>query len=93
LENLWNKFASTKEGTALKEFSPHDLRATKVCDERISENTSTDRAMVGMTLSTVMHYSRKIDQRQAARGTVWPPPQQQPVSSHAGPLWQDLRPR
>lgn len=84
LRNLWNQFASSAEGAALKGFSPHDLRATKVCDERISGKTHQQiAAMLGMTISTVMHYSRKIDQRQAARGRLWA---QQSAPNSAGPL-------
>lgn len=85
LRNLWKAFASTNQGAALKGFSPHDLRATKVCDERISGKTHQQiAAIVGMTIDTVMHYSRKIDQRLAAKG---PASQRgQPTPQSAGPL-------
>lgn len=67
----WNAFASTKAGAALAGFTPHDLRATKVCDERIRGKSHQQiAAMVGMSLQMVMKYSRHIDQRLAARGTA-----------------------
>lgn len=66
----WNAFAATEEGAALRGFTPHDLRATKVCDERIrGKNHQQIAAMVGMSIQMVMKYSRHIDQRLAARGT------------------------
>lgn len=67
---VWNEFAATEAGAALKGFTPHDLRATKVCDERISgKSHQRISAMVCMTLQKVMHYSKHIDQKAAARGT------------------------
>lgn len=69
LRDAWNAYARTEAGKALAEFSPHDLRATKVCDERIAGKTHQQiAAMVGMSIQKVMHYSKHIDQRQAARG-------------------------
>lgn len=66
----WNAFASTEAGAALAGFTPHDLRATKVCDERIRGKSHQQiAAMVGMSIQMVMKYSRHIDQRLAARGT------------------------
>lgn len=67
---LWNAFIATEAGKPLAGFTPHDLRATKVCDERIrGRSHQRIAAMVGMTAPMVMKYSRHIDQRQAARGT------------------------
>lgn len=67
----WNAFLKTDAGKPLAGFTPHDLRATKVCDERI-RGISHQRiaAMVGMSVGMVMKYSRHIDQRLAARGTA-----------------------
>lgn len=66
----WNAFVATEAGAALKGFTPHDLRATKVCDERIRGKSHQQiAAIVGMSLPMVMKYSRHIDQRLAARGT------------------------
>jgi integrase len=68
--NIWNAYLATDAGAALQGFTPHDLRASKVCDERISgKNHQQIAAMVGMSLQMVMKYSRHIDQRLAARGT------------------------
>ena len=67
----WNAFAATKAGEALSGFTPHDLRATKVCDERVRGKSHQQiAAMVGMSIQMVMKYSRHIDQRLAARGTA-----------------------
>jgi len=65
----WNDFIKTPAGAVLAGFTPHDLRATKVCDERIAGKTHQQiAAMVGMSVGMVMKYSRHIDQRRAARG-------------------------
>lgn len=65
----WNDFIATEEGAALAGYTPHDLRATKVCDERISGKTHQQIAsIVGMSVGMVMKYSKHIDQRLAARG-------------------------
>lgn len=70
LREVWHAFAATKAGAAVRGFTPHDLRATKVCDERIrGKNHQQIAAMVGMSIGMVMKYSRHIDQRLAARGT------------------------
>lgn len=67
---VWNAFAATEAGATLKGFTPHDLRATKVCDERISGKTHQRiSAMVEISLPKVMHYSKHIDKKAAARGT------------------------
>lgn len=67
---LWREFAATENGAALRGFTPHDLRASKVCDERIRGKTHQQiSAMVGMSIGMVIKYSRHIDQRAAARGT------------------------
>jgi integrase len=67
---IWNAFLATEAGGPLTGFTPHDLRATKVCDERIRGKTHQQiAAMVGMSIGMVMKYSRHIDQRLAARGT------------------------
>lgn len=69
LRDAWNAYARTEAGKALVGFTPHDLRATKVCDERIAGKTHQQiSAMVGMSIPKVMHYSRHIDQRLVARG-------------------------
>jgi integrase len=69
LRLVWKAFASTQTGAALRGFTPHDLRATKVCDERIAGKTHQQiAAMVGMSIGKVMYYSKHIDQRLAARG-------------------------
>lgn len=69
MRDAWNAYAATDAGAALKGFSPHDLRATKVCDERIAGKTHQQiAAMVGMSIGMVARYSRHIDQRLAARG-------------------------
>jgi integrase len=71
LRLVWNNYRSTDDGAALKGFTPHDLRATKVCDERIAGKTHQQiAAMVGMSMAMVMKYSRRIDQRLVARGSV-----------------------
>ncbi|CAM5770660.1 tyrosine-type recombinase/integrase [Bosea minatitlanensis] len=70
MRDVWNDFAATEAGSALKGFTPHDLRATKVCDERISgKSHQRIAAIVGMSVEMVMKYSRHIDQKAAARGT------------------------
>lgn len=70
MRDVWNAFAATEAGAALRGFTPHDLRATKVCDERISGKTHQRiSAMVCMTVEKVMSYSKHIDIRAAARGT------------------------
>lgn len=67
----WNAFAASEAGAPLRGFTPHDLRATKVCDERIRGRTHQQiSAMVGMSIEMVAKYSRHIDQRLAARGTA-----------------------
>lgn len=69
MRNAWNAFKATDAGAVLKTFTPHDLRATKVCDERIAGKSHQQiAAMVGMSAPMVMKYSRRIDQRLAARG-------------------------
>ena len=71
IREAWNAFANEPKGKALRGFTPHDLRATKVCDERIAgKNHQQISAMVGMSLQMVMKYSAHIDQRLAARGHV-----------------------
>jgi integrase len=71
LRMVWNAYRATRVGQALAAFTPHDLRATKVCDERIAGKTHQQiAAMVGMSVGMVMKYSRRIDQRLAARGTA-----------------------
>lgn len=76
----WNAYAATEAGSALRGFTPHDLRATKVCDERIRGRTHQQiAAIVGMSVEMVMKYSRHIDQRLAARGT----PAEQPNAKNA----------
>ncbi|MDF2120335.1 hypothetical protein PY365_32715 [Roseiarcaceae bacterium H3SJ34-1] len=66
---LWRQYEETEAGAALRGFTPHDLRATKVCDERIRGRPHQRiAAMVGMSLAMVMKYSKHIDQRLAARG-------------------------
>lgn len=70
LRRIWNAFIETEAGKPLAGFTPHDLRATKVCDERIRGRTHQQiAAMVGMSIAMVVKYSRHIDQRLAARGT------------------------
>lgn len=67
MRNAWNAFKASKP--ELGAFTPHDLRATKVCDERIAGKSHQQiAAMVGMSAPMVMKYSRRIDQRLAARG-------------------------
>lgn len=69
LRAVWNVYAQTEAGKPLGGFTPHDLRATKVCDERIAGKTHQQiAAMVGMSIQMVMNYSRHIDQRLVARG-------------------------
>lgn len=71
LRRHWNSYIATDAGKALAGFTPHDLRATKVCDERIRGRSHQQiAAMVGMSAGMVMKYSRHIDQRLAARGTL-----------------------
>jgi integrase len=79
IRRRWNVFIETDEGKALAGFTPHDLRATKVCDERIAgKNHQQIAAMVGMSIQMVMKYSRHIDQRLVARGTA----AEQPNAKH-----------
>lgn len=69
MRDAWNAYIKTDAGAALAGFTPHDLRATKVCDERIAGKTHQQiAAMVGMSVGMVMKYSKHIDQRLAARG-------------------------
>ena len=71
IREAWNAFADGKDGKPLRGFTPHDLRATKVCDERIAGKSHQQiSAMVGMSIQMVMKYSAHIDQRLAARGQV-----------------------
>lgn len=82
LRLVWNRYARSKPGAALQGFTPHDLRATKVCDERIAGKTHQQiAAMVGMSIQKVMHYSRHIDQRLVARGAA-----RVEAPSQSGPL-------
>lgn len=75
LRAAWNAYARTRAGKVLAGYTPHDLRATKVCDERIAGKSHQQiAAMVGMSAPMVMKYSRHIDQRSAARGGVSAPP-------------------
>lgn len=77
LRFAWNAFAATEAGAALRGFTPHDLRASKVCDERIRGRPHQQiAAMVGMSIEMVTKYSRHIDQRLAARGT----PDERPIA-------------
>lgn len=70
MRKIWKAFIATEVGKPLAGFTPHDLRATKVCDERIRGKSHQQiAAMVGMSISMVTKYSRHIDQRLAARGT------------------------
>ncbi|MFM9974517.1 MAG: tyrosine-type recombinase/integrase [Beijerinckiaceae bacterium] len=67
---LWNDLAESESGKSLRGFTPHDLRATKVCDERIAGLSHGQiAARVGMSIQMVTRYSRHIDQKLAARGT------------------------
>lgn len=67
----WNEWLATDEGKPARGFTSHDLRATKVCDERIKGKSHQQiSAIVGMSLAMVMKYSRHIDQRLAAKGNV-----------------------
>lgn len=85
LRAAWNAYARTEAGKALVGFTPHDLRATKVCDERISGKTHQQiAAMVGMSIGKVMHYSKHIDQRLVARGAE--KPESAPRAADVGPL-------
>ncbi len=89
LRHAWNAYARTDAGKALAGFTPHDLRATKVCDERIAGKTHQQiAAMVGMSIQKVMHYSKHIDQRQAARGTEKPATESR--AADIGPLGRIL---
>lgn len=89
LRAAWNAYARTEAGKALRGFTPHDLRATKVCDERISGKTHQQiAAMVGMSIQKVMHYSKHIDQRLVARGTE--KPATEPREIDTGPLGRIL---
>lgn len=65
------RYFKASAGKALRGFTPHDLRATKVCDERIrGKHHGQIAAMVGMSIEMVTKYSRHIDQRLAAGGTA-----------------------
>jgi integrase len=77
MRKIWKAFIATAAGKPLAGFTPHDLRATKVCDERIRGKSHQQiAAMVGMSIGMVTKYSRHIDQRLAARGT----PAEQPFA-------------
>lgn len=70
LRQVWNEFAATEAGAAIKGYTPHDLRATKVCDERVRGKSHQQiAAIVCFHVSQVVHYSRHIDKKAAARGT------------------------
>lgn len=84
LRDAWNAYAASDPGAPLRGYTPHDLRATKVCDERISGKTHQQiAAMVGMSIGKVMHYSKHIDQRLVARGAARG---EAPAVSSPGPL-------
>ena len=71
--HVWREYAATPAGEAMKGFSPHDLRATKVCDERLTGYSHQEiSARVGMSISMVMRYSRHIDQRLIASQSTKP---------------------
>lgn len=66
----WNDWLSTDDGEPCRGFTPHDLRATKVCDERIAGKSHQQiSAMIGMSMGMVMRYSKHIDKRLVARGS------------------------
>lgn len=67
--DAWNAWIATDPGASCRGFTSHDLRATKVCDERISGKSHQQiAAIVGMSIGMVAKYSRHIDQRLAATG-------------------------
>ena len=73
--HVWRDYLNTPAGEALKGFTPHDLRATKVCDERLKGYTHQEiSARVGMSVGMVMRYSQHIDQRLIASTSTKPEP-------------------
>jgi integrase len=73
--HVWRDYLNTPAGEALKGFTPHDLRATKVCDERMAGYTHQEiSARVGMSVGMVMRYSQHIDQRLIASTSTKPEP-------------------
>jgi integrase len=71
IRGLWRTYQATKAGAALVGFTPHDLRATKVCDDRMVGHTHQQiAARVGMSMNMVMHYSHHIDQRLMAESST-----------------------
>jgi integrase len=73
--HVWRDYLDTPAGEALRGFTPHDLRATKVCDERLKGYTHQEiSARVGMSIGMVMRYSQHIDQRLIASTSTKPEP-------------------
>ena len=67
LRIVWRDYQVTEAGAALRGFTPHDLRATKVCDDRLKGFSHQEiSSRVGMSTAMVMRYSRHLDQRLAA---------------------------
>lgn len=69
----FNAWKARKGNQIVGDVTPHDLRATAVCDDRIKGYSHQEiSARRGMSLQMVMHYSRHVDERLIASRTNKP---------------------
>lgn len=62
LRRIWNAYAKTTEGAALRGFTPHDLRATNFCDHILEGKSVDDIARLrGVTADIVRRYTQHLD--------------------------------
>jgi integrase len=60
----FNAWKARPENALVGDVTPHDLRATAVCDDRIAGYSHQEiSARRGMSMQMVMHYSRHVDER------------------------------
>ena len=68
---VWGDWIAEEANAICREITPHDLRATAVCDDRLAGITHQQiAARRAMSVQMVMHYSRHIDQRLAAGALI-----------------------
>ncbi|MGL4296913.1 MAG: tyrosine-type recombinase/integrase [Aestuariivirga sp.] len=61
---IYKVWRARPENAVVGDITPHDLRATAVCDDRIAGYSHQEiSARRGMSIQMVMRYSRHIDQR------------------------------
>ena len=66
----FNDWKGRPENTLVGDVTPHDLRATAVCDDRVKGYSHQEiSARRGMSMQMVMHYSRHVDERLIASRT------------------------